>query len=243
MPPLLKMTRDVPAIAASDQTFKFIDECLQLCLRPHPRCNSSLAKLLPSRLLFTGDCPDRIRLVEPGSTDLDLRYVALSYSWEGANLCITTLATLASRKHHIPWEELPAVFRDTILVANWFKIQYIWIDSLCIIQDSKTGWEIQSSYMAHVYENAHFTIAAASSPSPNISFLNFIRDYSASVSLDTALYSTNPKQTTLKARRSTNSFCKVRRGEGPLSKRGWVCQEVVLSRRIVQYTSAEVYYH
>jgi hypothetical protein len=78
-------------------------------------------------------------------------------------LCTTTQSTLSLRKRQIQWTELSPVFQDAVLVAHRFKVAYIWIDSLCIIQDSREDWQTDSADMARVYENAYFTVAAVSS--------------------------------------------------------------------------------
>jgi Heterokaryon incompatibility protein (HET) len=57
--------------------------------------------------------------------------------------------------------DLPANFRDAIHIARKLCVRYIWIDSLCIIQDSRLDWEIESKTMGNVYQNAILTIAAA----------------------------------------------------------------------------------
>jgi hypothetical protein len=64
---------------------------------------------------------------------------------------------------------LPKIFQDAIQVSRRLQIQRI--DSLCIIQNSESDWEIESSNMADYYENAYVTISASSSPNGIVSFL------------------------------------------------------------------------
>jgi hypothetical protein len=45
--------------------------------------------------------------------------------------------------------------------------RYIWIDSLCIIQDDAEDWEVQSALMSEIYQNAVLTLAATSSTGDN----------------------------------------------------------------------------
>jgi hypothetical protein len=63
----------------------------------------------------------------------------------------------------IPMDDLPANFQDAIHIARKFCVRYIWINSLCIIQDSRLDWEIESKTMGSIYQNALLTIAAATS--------------------------------------------------------------------------------
>ena len=60
---------------------------------------------------------------------------------------------------------------DAITVCRDLQIPYLWIDALCIIQDSKIDWEQESQVMARVYESASLTICAMSSSSCLLPFL------------------------------------------------------------------------
>ena len=57
-------------------------------------------------------------------------------------------------------DNMPPLFQDAIVTTWKLGIQYLWIDSLCIIQDSKDDWEIESAKMGAVYRNAYVTIVA-----------------------------------------------------------------------------------
>ena len=63
----------------------------------------------------------------------------------------------------IPLRHLPANFRDAISITQQLGIQYLWIDSLCIIQDSKDDWEAESKNMRYIYREVVVTIAASAS--------------------------------------------------------------------------------
>jgi hypothetical protein len=92
------------------------------------------------------------------------QYAALSHCWGGSQPLRTLTENLDDMKTGIEWICLPNTFQDGITVACRLKILYIWIDSLCIIQDSKEDWEIESSKMWAYYNNAYITISASSSP-------------------------------------------------------------------------------
>ena len=64
-------------------------------------------------------------------------------------------------------KDLPRTFRDVIIVARWFSIRYLWIDSLCILQDSQEDWQEESSAMGNVYANSSCNVAAAASTDPH----------------------------------------------------------------------------
>lgn len=57
-------------------------------------------------------------------------------------------------------KSLPKVFRDAIRIVQHLKLQHIWIDSLCIFQDSDADWEAEAGKMGDVYAGGVFNIAA-----------------------------------------------------------------------------------
>jgi len=71
------------------------------------------------------------------------------------------VSTLSQRQASIPPSKLPKSFRDAIQITRRLGYEYIWIDSLCIIQDDPADWERESAKMAEIYENAVLTIAVS----------------------------------------------------------------------------------
>ncbi|KAK7715694.1 hypothetical protein SLS63_011281 [Diaporthe eres] len=63
----------------------------------------------------------------------------------------------------VPLDALTKTFQDAVEVCRSLKIKYIWIDSLCIIQNNPEDWENEAARMADIYENAYITIAATKS--------------------------------------------------------------------------------
>jgi hypothetical protein len=53
---------------------------------------------------------------------------------------------------------LPRAIREAIIVCGWLNIQYIWIDSLCILQDSEDDWQREALKMETVYSMSKLTI-------------------------------------------------------------------------------------
>lgn len=126
---------------------------------------------VPTRLVDVGspNSPE-VRLRHTVGLDLkDPRYLALSHCW-GLTIppsATTTSATLPERLRSIPLANLTRTFLDCITIARKLDIQYIWIDSLCILQDSRSDWEQEAAQMASVYSNAYCTISASGSSDGN----------------------------------------------------------------------------
>jgi hypothetical protein len=145
---------------SSDQCLRDISSWLNQCVAEHPQCPSNLSSPLPTRILSVSE--GSIKLVEPNG-EMKAPYVALSHCWGSGSIATTTLANFLSRKKDVTWRELSKTFQDAVKISRLLGIDYLWIDSLCIIQDSEADWERESARMASVYANAHLTIAASRS--------------------------------------------------------------------------------
>ncbi|KAK3369591.1 heterokaryon incompatibility protein-domain-containing protein [Lasiosphaeria ovina] len=115
------------------------------------------APLLPTRYIHVDSNPPQLRIASPDERGF---YIALSHCWGTSRPLTTTTATLPNRMFGIPLSKMPRTFRDAVLVARELGIEYLWIDSLCILQDSGSDWEIESARMGAVYGNAFLTISA-----------------------------------------------------------------------------------
>ena len=63
-------------------------------------------------------------------------------------------------------------FKDAIDVTRALGVQYLWIDSLCIIQDSESAWLCESTLMSDIYRYSYCNIAAAYASSDNVGLFN-----------------------------------------------------------------------
>ncbi|KAK7990473.1 HET-domain-containing protein [Apiospora arundinis] len=146
--------------STSDEAMSRVKTWLGTCLLHHLDCGQR-DPALPSRVLFVSEDPqENIRLV---STNEGARgaYTALSWRWgEGEKPLKTTKSVLRRHQQGISPSELPRLFRDAAMVTRKLGLKYLWIDSLCIIQDSQSDWEAEAGKMAETYGNAHLTIAA-----------------------------------------------------------------------------------
>jgi hypothetical protein len=84
---------------------------------------------------------------------------------------ITSTDNIDKRMEGILFQDLPKTFKDAVVLTRALGIQYLWIDSLCIIQDSVSDWAAELSQMADVYKHAALTIAASCSTDSYNGFL------------------------------------------------------------------------
>ncbi|EIW59717.1 HET-domain-containing protein, partial [Trametes versicolor FP-101664 SS1] len=98
-------------------------------------------------------------------------YLALSYVWGGDQAHKTTTSNLSAYEHGIPPSLLPATIRDAIRLTHLLGFCALWVDSLCIVQDSDEDKHHEIRRMHDVYRYAHLTIVAASAERANAGFL------------------------------------------------------------------------
>jgi len=145
-----------------DEYAKIIHSWLRECDENHKICQTEWKspngekELLPRRVLDLSN--GQIRLVETVEGQRG-HYVALSHCWGKKQLLTTTRATIDDHMKGIPFERLPKTFQDAIVITRGVGLQYIWIDSLCIIQQDKADWEQQSALMADIYGRCYLNIA------------------------------------------------------------------------------------
>jgi hypothetical protein len=159
-------------------------------------------------------------------------YIALSYCWglSMPNGGKTTRPTLEMHLKGISMSSLPLTIQDAIAATRRLGVRYLWVDSLCILQDSREDWEIESAAMSDIYSHAFCTIAAAATNHCGGGMLLKAdqRRFSVVMLADNLFVkaSTIPHQDL----KSSNS----------LSARAWALQERELSPRVLWFTAHEV---
>jgi hypothetical protein len=162
--------------------------------------------------------------------------MTLSYRWAKNPSIVLLSSNLEDFRRGAPISRLPKTFREAITVARRFSVKYMWIDSLCIIQDSLEDWARESLQMHQVYANSACIISATASEGP-----------------DEGLFRSRSAQETLsghikvqfadgKPRRFDvwDQHHMQRLTQGPLTDRGWVFQERILSPRVLHFTQTQV---
>ena len=238
----------------SHKEMSTINYWLDNCQKNHIECANTEPGFIPTRVVDVGSAEyQEPRLVlaadldstDRRSNDRDRRYLALSHCW-GLTMpptATTTLSTIAERLKAIPLTDLSRTFADFISIARRMRVQYVWIDSLCIIQDSKEDWEKEAAQMASVYSNAYCTIAASSSADGNGGcHVDPDSEPYGPVTLSFSETDENGNSTVQKVRvfstfgKATISILQ----QDPLSSRGWTFQERELSNRILHYSKDSI---
>lgn len=169
------MRRDYPrslleSSSSTDSRFTFgvAKVWLNDCIQTHADCRYRIfdTASLPTRVLDVelGQNSAMIRLQDTVNIGTSYQYLALSHCW--GNVQTTTLLTSASMQRYytvIHLHELPKTFRRAVSITRELGYRYLWIDSLCIIQDSEEDWKRESVRMGDIYRNSTCCIAAVAS--------------------------------------------------------------------------------
>ena len=158
-------------------------------------------------------------------------FIALTYVWGKVQQPKLTekTAPLLMREGGLEtiWSQIPMTIRDAIVVSQELGERYLWVDALCITQDSERDMMIQILRMRQIYSAAKCTIAAVSSDSADAGLLGATMTSTANFS--------KPCDTIEELEQLLEL--------APWSSRAWCYQEKVLSHRIIMFTSRGIYLH
>ncbi|EMD87842.1 hypothetical protein COCC4DRAFT_142716 [Bipolaris maydis ATCC 48331] len=230
----------------SPQTWDLIEHWVRNCTQNHTRCNASLPEQwAPTRLLDVGTFEkDVVRLVNGKDASRPKQnYATLSHCWGiTVQLPRTTMHNIEEFQQLIPYQQFPKTFRDAVKIARKFHLRYLWIDSLCIIQDDGDDWMREAASMSNIYRYSFINIAATgASDSSQGCFWERNPQQVVPTELDICWSNHRGRKTrylivpepSLWARKLT---------EEPLNRRAWVLQERILSPRVLHFGHEQVFW-
>lgn len=209
---------------------------LQNCRSTHPRCQSPRDnfKELPTRLVDLDT--SGLRLCSLVGEPMLHPYATLSHCWGSKHYVLLTKENLASFYTGIPMASLSRIVIDAISIARKMGFRYLWIDTLCIVQDDPEDWEREASRMSQVYGSAALNIAASSAKDGSEGC--FYEDLGISrcrVDVDVGGISCRHEIV-------SKDFAYAHLEQSPLLRRGWVLQERLLSQRMIHFTRLEMFW-
>ncbi|PBK66881.1 HET-domain-containing protein [Armillaria solidipes] len=221
---------DVDSLMGYSLIKKRIDDCLL-----HECCPQPCAALLPTRVIDCKD-PDQPRLL--AHNGVEDKYVALSYVWGGKQPHSTTTKNLESYIKGIPLINIPKTVVDAITVTRKLGLQYLWVDALCILQDSKDDKAREIARIRHIFRDAYVTIIAACTHRVSDGFLHVRTEGIARWGV---------KESMLLPFRCPNGGIgglqqKDEAPKEPTDERAWCLEERVLSPRKLIYASHTLQY-
>ncbi|KAK1754046.1 heterokaryon incompatibility protein-domain-containing protein [Echria macrotheca] len=231
---------------------------LDSCNLTHRKCSAASTRL-PTRVLDVFDSNNIfLRVCSAGDVG---QYVALSHCWGDTAMIQTTTLNIRDMEQRVDHNDLPKSFQDAVAVTRAIGLRYLWIDSLCILQDSTEDWQTQSSRMAEIYNSAYLVLAASRAKDSTVGFLDrdpithedrlpwqvLGRKSLNQRSLTKIARIQNPRDQDVSCvyvKQLWDNHCTRRHhsalGQSPLAGRAWALQENLLARRIVHFTKDEM---
>lgn len=210
-----------------------ITNWLASCVQGHPKCARVDEVFVPPRLLRVTCAHEEVHLVGMDVTK-PVPYAVLSYCWGGDQVFKTVKSNVETVSRAM--KDLPQTIQDAVLVTRQLKLEYLWVDSMYIIQDSFEDKSVLISQMHKIYTCAQVTIAASKASKCTEGFLaprfnipkfcipiGYHSGAPSSQKLGSVLIILSPRRSVVE----------------PLVTRAWTLQESLLSRRIISYESRQ----
>lgn len=218
---------------------RWLEECMLQSGLAHKNCPKVTLYLMPSRVINVGPADGSKEPYLQDTKGSTGQWVVLSHCWGSTVAMTTTKATLQLRQEKIPLSALPRSFQDAVVITRKLGFVHLWIDSLCIIQDSVDDWNVESGFMGHIYSKAVVCIAAEAALNSSLGVFESSRKGTAArmvegryISPSTGLSGSLWFQG--KSLDNSKSESLLSMG-GPLSQRAWTLQENFLAPRIIRY--------
>ncbi|KUJ23570.1 HET-domain-containing protein [Mollisia scopiformis] len=210
---------------------------LETCSQSHPQCLLKQSSL-PTRLL----CLDGSRVRVCTSKSLDSQeppaYATLSHCWGSLKILQLTKENHPLLVQGIPHAALCRTFQDAIQITLALGLRYIWIDSLCIVQNDPKDWAREATRMSDVYSGGAVNIAASSASDGSVGCF-FNRD-SSHVWQHTVAARVNGQNRIYDCIEDGISDACI--FETPLARRAWVMQERLLAPRTLHFSSTQMFW-
>ncbi|KAF8865683.1 HET-domain-containing protein [Acephala macrosclerotiorum] len=244
--------RRLPSIdALSPANITLLSQWIRSCKSTHARCQVPSESLwIPTRLLDVGakDGEELPRLIETSPSNVRGGYTALSHMWGGESNrppLLTLMSNYDRMKDGIPISDLPKNFLQAMMITRKLGFRYVWIDSLCIIQDSSSDWKKEAVTMHEVYKYAEVTIVATSALSTRDGFLERSLQTipAAKIQYSVDDLPDNQSYMILAAQDDRESGYWAGDIDGSTwNTRGWTLQERALSTRSIHFCKNKMYF-
>ncbi|KAI3390842.1 hypothetical protein diail_8545 [Diaporthe ilicicola] len=180
-----------------------------------------------------------VRLYETKHDDA-LEYIALSHPWgpasDGSPHFCTYPEDLGNHLQGIPLKDLPQTFQDAVEATRRLNQQYLWIDSICIVQGPKGDFNEQAKHMEVIFRQAYCVLAASCAKGQQDGFMK-PRDERTRLKI----HQERPDRPPIYACDFIDNF-QQHALESHLNQRGWVLQERALARRTIFFTEKQTYW-
>jgi len=233
---------------ASLRALRLIIDWILECLENHPRCQNYNQPSMPTRLLDLqlDGRDDQVALVD-GRSLSSVCYVTLSHRWgKDSPPLQTTTENQTSHRKGILISKLPKTFQHAVSMARSLKLRYLWIDSLCILQDSELDKAIELPLMGAYYYGSFCNISAESAEDSSGGLFYprngiCLRPQSLTCQIGN-LSSKYQKWTVTPDLDNLYSLRESISTESVLHERAWIFQEQIFSTRTIHFGKGTFYF-
>lgn len=228
---LARAVRKVPGCTFSKESLHHINNnWMKPCRDGHSNCQRAVPRsydVLPSRIIHvrmecTGEQPRLVaRLLDVQSLPVNIKYITLSHAWGQHKFLTLTSENLCQFQQSIPLSapDFNQTFKDALGLTVELGYNYIWIDSLCIIQGSPASdWACECPRMGSIYSNSDLNLSATGFQDARFGMFGPPRRL---IVPPTIMY---PEGEHFRVIHNSDYDPKTL----PLNRRGWVIQEIIL---------------
>ncbi|KAK3347106.1 heterokaryon incompatibility protein-domain-containing protein [Lasiosphaeria hispida] len=233
---------------SSPQTWDLIQKWTHDCNSHHPECHASRrTDFMPSRTLELDPAAQTYRLVLATEVPRGTRYITLSHCWGSlagrTDVLMLTRTTLPQLRTARPVASLPPTFQDAFDIAARFRIRHLWIDRLCIVQDSAADWAAEAASMHDIYKHPYLNVSALGASDDQGGCFR-TRDPAtmapAAVRLRTACDGISDDYALRRDAAGPEWYNEWL--AQPLIRRAWIVQERLLPARVLHFGSRQVFW-
>ena len=205
---------------------------LEQCKQNHDTCDNKDTVSFPTRLIdVRSEGNGCIRLHVPGATGKG-SYAALSYCWGGTYNFMTTTENIASHLVSIREDDLPLTVKQAVEFTRRLNVDYLWVDAICIIQDSKEDKKREIRNMRNIFKNSYVTLVASHPLSVSDGFL-FPQSTPMSTFFNVSFGALTNGEHDISV--ELLPFSRIR--HQPVNKRAWTLEERLLSGKLLIFSS------
>jgi hypothetical protein len=235
---------------SSDDSLHRAAHWLQKCTETHKKCcaDKPTPSWYPTRLLYLGDGghdESFVWLIHTAREQPTGPYTTLSHCWGDKRPLQLTRQIASQPRPAILMTDMPKTFRDAVDVSRRLGVRYLWIDSMCIIQDKDDlqDWYREASLMDKVYLYSYCNISAADAEDSTKGLFRprwpqNVGTWNVKVDLTGFGPHTGLVECTVTDERQWSRNI----ADSPLNQCGWVFQERLLSPRILHFCRNEIFW-